>query len=238
VLLIPWLWRNIRAGGLYSLSSISEIDLYLYRAKAVLADAENISQTEAKNRLNMELDQVVEQQHLTLQGRQSYMRQRALAILIQHPVETAKMTASGLARLLLDPGYTLVCTALDPNNFSDECFQGEATMLSGGMGQLMLQRFLTMPLFQKTVLVWAALWMGLLYLGSIFGLWQLFRRRNWIALLILAGVVTYFVLLSAGAESLYRLRAPIIPLLALLAAGAYPNWASKRLTFFSPCGKL
>ena len=42
---------------------------------------------------------------------------------------------------------------------------------------------------------------------------------------------SYFVLLSSGAESLYRLKAPIIPLLAILAVISVMAWEQKSFEY-------
>lgn len=228
-LIIPWGMRNKNVGGIFTLSPISEINLYYYRAKAVLADVENISQGEALERLNDKLSQAVSNQGLTTDQVYPYMRSRAIEILIAHPFPTLKMTAIGAARLLLDPGYSLVCTSLDPGNLTSECFAGDASMLGESIFMLMGSRFITMNPLQKITLMWSILLMVGLYMGAGVASIILFRQKKWLTLSITLGGILYFVLLSSGAESLYRLRAPIIPLLAILTAIALMEWKHKSI---------
>ena len=146
----------------------------------------------------------------------AWMRARAVQIFLQYPIQTLKMTGRGAVLLLLDPGYSLVCAVLDPNNLTPECFQGDATMLGGNIFNLMANRFLSMTVLQKITLIWSTLCMGLLYLGAALGTFHLIKTRQWLPLLLLVGSILYFVVLSSGAEATYRLRVPTLPLLAIL----------------------
>jgi 4-amino-4-deoxy-L-arabinose transferase-like glycosyltransferase len=221
VLLVPWMIRNLNAGGVATLSTIPDINLFSYRAKAVLADAANISQEDAAKKLNEELAAFQMSGELTPSQAQSFMRSRAIQIMSQYPLQTLKMTGRGAVLLLFDPGYSLVCAVLDPNNFTPECFQGNATMLGSNLFSLMESRFLTMTFLQKITLVWSSLLMGLLYVGAATGTILLIRKKQWLPLMLLLGSIAYFVALSSGAESLYRLRVPILPLLAILTGVSF-----------------
>lgn len=218
VLLLPWCLRNQTTGGVFTLSTISDINLYYYRAKAVLADAEQISQEEALQRLEGGIDSLTANQSVTPDRVYAYMRSRSLEILTYHPLQTLKMTALGAARLLLDPGFSLVCTGLDPNNLTMECFPGEGTMLSGNLFQLMAARFRLMSFIQKIALIWSTVLMAGLYIGYLTGLAFAYREKQWLILGSALLCVLYFVVLSSGAESLYRLRMPFVPLLAVMSA--------------------
>lgn len=222
--LLPWMLRSQALGGGLILSNISDTNLYFYRAKAVLADATQISQAAATQRLDNELKQVEALPGSTPQATGAFMRTRALEIFRQYPMATLKMTARGAAILLLDPGYSLVCTALDPANLTPECFQGDATLLGGDLLSLMAARFASMSPLQKITLAWSTLLTALLCAGAATGVVILIHQRRHQALWILLGSILYFVALSSGAESTYRLRVPIIPLLAILSAWGLEYW--------------
>ncbi len=230
VLLAPWGLRNLGQGGDFTLSDISDTNLYYYRAKAVLADVENISQDAAYQRLDEEARQLETRPGASAGQVRSALRARAFQILAQHPLQTLKMTARGAALLLFDPGYSLVCAGLDPNNFTPECFQGGASMLGANLWSLMAARFLTMSLLQQLTLIWSTLLMGLLYLGSAAGLVFLARQKRWMVFGLCLGCIVYFVALSSGAESLYRLRAPLLPLFALLSGFSLAKVARTTVT--------
>ncbi len=228
MLLLPWCLRNQKVGGVFTLSTISDLNLYYYRAKTVLADAEQISQAEATQRLEGEIARLTASNSATPGRVYAFMRSRSVEILASHPLQTLKMTAIGAARLMLDPGFSLVCTGLDPYNPTMECFSGEGTMLSGNIFQLMATRFQTMTLIQKSMLIWSTILMIGLYAGYLAGLLAAWRSKQWFILALALASVLYFVILSSGAESLYRLRMPIIPILAVMSAYALSRWQPKQ----------
>ncbi len=210
---MPWMLRNAQVADVFALSTISHQSLVAYRAAAVLADAEGLSNEQAAAQL-MALPENLAHSPAEVMAIQ---QRRAIDVFMQHPGATLKMTLMGMARLLLDPGFSPVCTLLDRTQVSTECFAGEGTMLAGGLLQRVLGRFVTLTLFQQFMLAWSTLITAVLYIGAVLGAWRLLRQRNWFGLLLLVGTLLYFVLLSSGAESDYRLRAPIIPILAALA---------------------
>ncbi len=227
-LLLPWCLRNQKVGGVFTLSTISDINLYYYRAKTVLADAEQISQQEATQRLEGEIASLTASNNASPGQVYAFMRSRSVEILASYPLQTLKMTAMGAARLMLDPGFSPVCTGLDPNNLTMECFSGEGTMLSGNIFQLMATRFQTMTLIQKSMLIWSTILMIGLYAGYLAGLMAAWRSKQWFILALALGSVLYFVILSSGAESLYRLRMPFIPVMAVMSAYAVSRWQPKQ----------
>ncbi len=216
LLITPWMLRNQIVGGVFSLSTIPDINLYFYRAKAVFADSQNISQEMAFSILHTELTNEVTENQLTPGQTQVYMRKRSVQILTIYPIETIKMTLIGSARLLLDPGYSLICTALDPKNLTPECFEGQATMLESNLFQMMWSRVLLMNLLQKVILIISVFFTAGYYIFGLLGVINLIKKKNYFFLALLLGSITYFVVTSSGAESLYQLRLPFIPFLALL----------------------
>jgi 4-amino-4-deoxy-L-arabinose transferase-like glycosyltransferase len=228
MLLLPWCLRNQTTGGVFTLSTISDINLYYYRAKSVLADSEQISQDKAMQQLEGEIDSLTARKSVTPGQVHAYMRFRSVEIFASYPLQTLKMTAFGAARLLLDPGFSLVCTGLDPNNLTMECFPGEGTMLSGNLFQLIASRFRTMSLIQKIALIWSIVLMVGLYVGYLTGLAVAWREKQWFVLGVTLLSVQYFVVISSGAESLYRLRMPFVPVLAVVSAYALSKWRPKR----------
>jgi hypothetical protein len=219
----PWLLRNWQGSQLVMLSNISHQNLVYYRAKAVLMDAVRLSEQQALAQLQAPLPMgAAYPQQMRAE------EQRALQVFLRYPLETGKMTLKGAARLLLDPGYSPVCTLLDRNSLSHECFPGQASMLAENMASTALAHFLSMSLFQQTFLAWGVLITGGLYLGGCLGAWRWLRERRWFHLYLLAGTAGYYLALAAGAESDYRLRAPALPFLAVLAGLALASSAFYR----------
>lgn len=213
-----WAFHNWKISGCWTLSSIGDLNLYYYRARAVLAEVEGISNQEARLRLEQHINDKVQQEGLSEAETYALIRRSAMDLFVRHPLQTLRMTIKGAARIMLDPGYSLVCTILDRNDSSFECFPGFATMDEAGAAKRSLNRFMGMNPLQKAVLVWSAVLLTLMCVAGAAGLLRLLRRRQWPAFLLLATVIAYFVVLAAGAEATSRFRVPIIPFLALAAA--------------------
>jgi hypothetical protein len=144
-------------------------------------------------------------------------RQMALEIFREHPVPTAVMLLKGVARLFLDPGYTIVCTMLDRTSTAFECFPGKSSMNEPGLAGAALARVGQMTALQVLALAWSTLLLAAVYVCGLVGAFELARGRRWAALALLALLVAYFVGLAAGAEANSRFRLPAMPFLAVLA---------------------
>ena len=190
----------------------------------MLAQAENISQEAAWEKIWAEINAHTAEHELTETEKIASTRQHAFEIFQQYPVTTALMLLKGVARMLLDPGYTITCTLLDLTSTAKECFPGESTMLSDNIFEIALNKLLDMTIVQQMTLIWSLFLLGVIYLGAIGGFFGLIRQRNWRALALLAIVLLYFVALSAGSEANYRFRTPIMPFWAILAGIGYQKW--------------
>jgi 4-amino-4-deoxy-L-arabinose transferase-like glycosyltransferase len=231
VIISSWSYRNYRVSNKFMLSSIADINLVYYRARAVLAKAENITQGEADDKLKEEIETTITQQNLSQAEIASLQRKRALQIFGQYPTQTAIMLAKGGGRLLFDPGFTIICTMLDTSSIKYECFPGKDTKLESGMLSKVIRKFQVMTFVQQATLMWGIILLGLIYFGLVGGIFSLIRERNWLAIFLLGGIILYFVLLSAGAEADHRLRSPIQPFLAILSGvgfGAMYKYQHKR----------
>ena len=212
-----WAYRNYQVAGVFTLSTISDTNLIFYRARAVLADVENISQDEAWARLEQQMNSAVAAQGLSTAETVALQREMALGIFRAHPGATLKMLTLGVARILVDPGYTITCTLLDQTSTAFECFPGKSTMNEPSMLGKALGRVGQMGPAQLFALAWSATLLCVVYLGAVVGGVRLLRERRWLALALLLVVSGYFIGLAAGAESNSRFRVPVLPGVALLA---------------------
>ena len=115
------------------------------------------------------------------------MGREARAILLDHPVQTARVLGTGLVREIAGPGTDTVADYLDI---------GPSPALTGGL------------------FLWNAVLWGFAVLGAVVGL-RSPQRAFWA---FVVATVGYTLAVSAGAAAYARLRAPVVPLLALLAA--------------------
>ncbi|MFN8453197.1 MAG: glycosyltransferase family 39 protein [Anaerolineae bacterium] len=221
VLISSWCYRNYQASNVFTLSIISDTNLFYYRARAVLAETENITQEEAIERLQREIEAAATQQNLSQSEIISLQRKLALQIFSQYPTQTVIMVAKGAGRLLVDPGFTIICTMLDTSSLNYDCIPGKSSMLGSGLLNTAIQKFQEMTFIQQLTLLWGIIILGIIYFGLAGGVIHLVRERNWLNLFLLGIIILYFVVLSAGGETNYRFRAPILPFLAILAGVGY-----------------
>lgn len=222
-IIFSWGYRNYQKSDRFLLSTIADTNLVYYRARAVLAKVDEISQGEALAELEQELLYPARQKNLPLSEIISLQRERSMQIFRQYPLQTFEMVVEGAGRLLFDPGFTIICTMLDTSSADYECFKGQSTMLESGKLQKVMQKFLNMTIIQQVFLVWGFIFLGIVYIGVLVGVFHLARAKNWQSLLLICVVIIYFVGLSAGAEANYRMRVPIQPFLAILAAVGYAS---------------
>lgn len=221
VIISSWCYRNYKTGNIFLLSTISDTNLIYYRARAVLAEAENITQEEAIEQLKEEIKTVATLQNLSQSETISLQRKRALQIFSQYPIQTVLMLTKGAGRLLVDPGFTIICTMMDTSSVNYECVPGKSSMLESGLLSKAIQKFQEMTFVQQLTLLWGIIILGITYFGLVGGVIHLLRERNWLTLFLLGITILYFVVLSAGGEANYRFRAPILPFLAILSGVGY-----------------
>lgn len=226
-----WAYRNYRMTGVFTLSTISDTNLIYYRARAVLAEVEGLSQDEAWSRLEQRIDQTAQQQGMTTEEKVQLQRTEAIAIFRAYPVETAKMFVKGVGRLLVDPGYTISCTLLDRTTTAFDCFPGKSSMNEPGLLGKAIGKIGTMTVVQQFALLWSTLLLAFVYTTALVGIGQLVRQRRWLLLTLLLIMIGYFVLLAAGAEANSRFRIPTMPFFALLSgvgASVLGRWHATR----------
>jgi 4-amino-4-deoxy-L-arabinose transferase-like glycosyltransferase len=212
-----WAARNYVQTGLFTLSTISDTNLVYYRARAVLADVERISQDEAWARLEAQVNAAAPPGVASPAELVTVQRRIALEIFREHPVETLAMLAKGAGRILADPGYTITCTLLDPTTTAFDCFPGRSSMNEPGLLGQAAARVGEMRPPQVFALAWSTILLAALYAAACAGAWGLVRERRWLALALLALLIAYFIGLAAGAEANSRFRLPALPFIALVA---------------------
>ncbi len=219
-----WAYRNYRQAGVFTLSTIGDTNLVYYRARAVLAEANGISQDDAWLVVQ---DQVARAAGPGATPAQVVAAQRQVAIrtFVRYPAQTAWMQLMGVVRIVVDPGYTIACTLLDPSSTAFDCFPGKSTMNDPGLVGRALGKIGAMSAVQLLALALSALVLAVVYTGAAAGAAHLARERRWLALALLLLLAGYFIGLSAGAESNSRFRIPALPFLAILAGA---GWAALR----------
>lgn len=208
---IGWGSRNAAKTGLFTISSIGAINLMSYRAAAALA-MEDRGQGDFRQRLERrqkELDKIIAQQVIEKEGVESpdelssaelapYYSAMAWPILLHHPRGAALVTLRGFFVNMIDTDWDALAEVVD-----DELIEEEWT--------------------RAAVYVWTySVW-----IVSVAGLVLLWRRDPRQAALI-GATIFYFLFMAAGGEAEGRFRVPVIPLMALAAAGSATSTSGAR----------
>ena len=207
--------------GQAQLSAIEGWNMYAYRAAKVLSLAEHRPYDELHREmvdsLNAAGDLNVAGPRFSREGRR---------ILLLHPRETAVMTVQSMAAFILAPGASGIAklfasrdypgTSL-PSEMEQPLTRPEVSRVTGSSRW----NEIGVKLFAIAYLVW-------LYAGVVAGL-GLARRADWNrGVLLVVCCIMYFWLLSSGAEVESRFRAPISPMLCLLAAWGWSRVILRR----------
>ena len=202
-----WMVRNAIYTGVPLLSTIEGENLLNYRAAGALAEDGGQGLDEARARLAIELRERGDASGNPAETSRAKSR-LAFEVLRQHPWGALRSAAAGMLHLAAGNGMTLLSTLRgDP----------EPERIDGP-GEGALQIFLSALL---------ALW----YLGAALAVRDLWRLKEWGALIVCGAFILYFLLISAGPEANTRFRVPITPFLAVLTGFGFSRrpFLSSRL---------
>ena len=198
-LVLPGAWaaRNWIRTGVFTVSSIGNINLLTTRAAGALAiedegDDFRSDMTDEQHGLVEDADDWIQQklhipdaEELPVAVRATYYGPYAMKIIAQHPIAFSQLTVRGILVNLFDSDWDALdsVTLLYP------------TLLQDTVG------LLPVVVFVFALIGAAALW----------------RTDRELAIAI-ALTVAYFILISAGGEAEYRFRVPVMPQIAIAAA--------------------
>lgn len=222
---MPWVVRNGRLTGRYIVSTVSDHNIYLYSGAMVLAADRSIPLTQARDSMMA----LAQSQYGPLDSTNEASYWTALSgigwrQLLARPWLALRIHALGSASSLLMPisiRPLLVLAGADPTVGSATNLhvaqQTVGLLARGRIGQALSlawhERLARMPGLARTILACAVLFHVVLLLFFAVGLF-LHRTRR---LLWLLGPILYFTILT-GPVGEARFRAPVEPLLAVIAA--------------------
>ncbi|HOE11784.1 MAG TPA: hypothetical protein PLQ35_02765 [bacterium] len=107
--LLPGIWilRNGLSAGVYTLSDIAIVNLYFYRAAAIVAELKQLPFEEVQQSMREEWNRELTETSLTQTEQLQRIRSRAITIIYQHPDLAMKHAAIGLVKMLFGPGREL-----------------------------------------------------------------------------------------------------------------------------------
>lgn len=229
--LLPWVWRNNYFVGLPTISTISNLNLLYYNAVSLEANLRELSEAQVRT----EMDSRVAETLLEL-GWQDNEANRASAhsllarkIILAHPFRYALLHLKSDVNNLL-PSITEITEILGITAGG----KGTASVLNQYGILAAARHYFGDHLWIIWLLLPIILLLGLIYLGSLGGVWWLISKHHWQTLIILLVPVMYLLLIP-GAPSLPRFRVPVMPYLTLLAGYglgyAFPYFLTKFIAW-------
>ena len=212
VLLGAWQVRNWRVSGSAEFSQIKNVSLLMFRAPGVLALRDGIPLEAAQDRLLRE----VKARYPDLEGSRFLDAAGAEArrILRAEPLLATRVVVAGVARTMLVPGE---------NAFLHVVGVDQPTGPAGDLLRVDLPTFFRTWVVNRPgeflLFAFALTHLVVTYGLATIALWSLPRQTMAVRGLVVtvAILMGYLVLLASGPEAYPRYRAPIAPLLAILA---------------------
>jgi 4-amino-4-deoxy-L-arabinose transferase-like glycosyltransferase len=221
-----WIVRNYRVGEYAGLSTVSAINLYFFRAANITArtsgrDFDSV-QKEFGERLGQSYKQVLS---APAQSRDIVRRmtEDGEKILMSHPGEAVKATIQGAVYMAIVPDRSMLARQLGLRGGYRELQVGlNAGAPNVGRFKTEINRIRESPTL-VALLAFQMLLLGAMWMGCACALIRCRRAsgayRVWV--LFLGGVAVMFIVLAAGGEAAVRFRAPVVPLLAIVASLGY-----------------
>lgn len=213
IVVAPWIIRNFYQLGEPTLSTISSYYVLLYNAASINADQGGISQNDARSELQrLANEELARRGELGNEvGEAKLYDEWGWRIILAHPLR-----------------YAVIHLETDLNNFLPDVtdFLELMGVTQGAKGTLSVlnQQGIVAAIdhyFEGRIWLiglvfpWIAL-LGLIYLGCVFGVYVLIKRKDWFGLALLLLPVLYYTLIP-GPPSNPRFRVPVMPYLCLLA---------------------
>lgn len=213
-----WIARNSAAADYRGISCVAAINLLKYKAAGVEADLRGTSRERERDRLTVECAALLPEGS-TRGAKYRLWQEKAVSVLLAHPLTYAKIHARGMAVELLGHGKDNLTRLIYGRSILDADGRlTEAGFEAGRRGDASPTR---------AALLRLALALQLLTgLFAVAGVVRLLLKREWrfLALALLPAV--YVLALSGGPESEPRFRSIYMPLLCLLAAAGVPALSS------------
>jgi 4-amino-4-deoxy-L-arabinose transferase-like glycosyltransferase len=189
-----WQLRNREAVGAYVASDGPAKFLYLTRAADIVAQKDGIPFATAREEM---VHQIEDEERARGVPRERLYLRAALGMIVRHPVLFSKTQVSYLPALMLGTGAAPLETALGTDGADDLVRRGARWALRAA----------------------AALHLVLVYAGTAVCFWTARGKRvgSRLAVLLIAALTAYFVVLSTGPQAYSRFRVPFMPLLAVAA---------------------
>ena len=212
----PWLVRNKVVFGSPFLCTRGQHNLLYNRAAGVYMVTHGASFREAQEALYQEAQSTFEPEAGSAAARAVQLKRHearlAISLLMQHPLIYARNHVWSVIQILLKPLRSAIDIQLG--------LSGASTLAaeSGEKEPSILSRLLARTSVVTLALVVVQLVMVLVVWALFaYGLWRLWREKNFVGIVILGLLILYFCALSGEPNPSARFRVPIVPFIAVAA---------------------
>ncbi|MBN2144780.1 MAG: glycosyltransferase family 39 protein [Candidatus Aureabacteria bacterium] len=219
VCIFPWQWRNYKKADYFGMSTVTAVNLYFYRAAAVLAEVKGIDYYSMRKEMGAYDSSIVIEKNPELKNASSgkiasFIEKEGKNIIFGHLKTYLKIHWQGIIRILLDPGSAEFLK-----------YFGLYKEGSGLLGQCISHGVLTAltDLFKTNpILFWLTLFSSPWnFFLAAFTIWFLIKKEFPFEIRVMVLLfILYFLILSGGPEATGRFRIPILPVMTM-AAGAF-----------------
>lgn len=212
---------NYTQSGSWGFTTVGGYNMYYYRAAAIVALRDNISLIDARQTFDKELERYCNIHPETRQWNVfqlgDWMMGQGLATVQQYPAQFLKTEINGAIPMMLGGGDGPLLRMLNIPVVTVEDSETFAALKNFEFA-LLFKRFASSMSLVSFIL--AVGYLGIIYLGVFFWVARVLLHRQFAVVhLFIWTIILYFVVVSAGPEAGSRFRVPIMPALALYAAG-------------------
>jgi len=220
--LYPWMNRNQELSGLYTISSISDYNLYGVNANSIVSKQKGLNEDEHRKEWLAQLDSPLFGQ---CSGNYEYVkeaREKGLKLIKENLIYYSWIHLSYVPNMFL-PELTKLGEnwGLSTGNKGTLAVINRDGFLAGlrhYYGDKMGALLVMIPM----ILIWF-----IVLISSLLGLIYLFREKRFALLLSLLGILFYYIFLP-GPVSTPRFMYPMVPILCILSGFALSEWNVKR----------
>jgi len=220
ILLGGWQYRNFIYGNNSSLSQIGGINMLYFRGASIIAEKENLTLEEARKRLiDNQLGNPWTYAGMHPEKNLNKKWENAgINIMVQHPILSLKMICRGIFYTLFSPGDGYLCNTLGIGVVGKGPLWG---LFNSDIKTFMNNWFIQNTLY-LFIFIFACTFLFVIYSGLLLWIYNSFiiNRINWYDG-FLWGILFYFLIVSAGPESYFRFRQPMMPILIIYAVSGW-----------------
>ncbi len=218
LMITPWIVRNYVRYGYAGFCGIQDINLYYFRATGVAA------QLEKKPFLDVQMEFYNAVPKGLSTGKEfSFYRDRAMGIILAHPLTYLDVALRGAFNLLFAPeryGVYMLTGHLTDYKLSGLLWDRFSI-------KSIVKKFASSPPLILSLLIYQVLFTLGAIVFAIDGIIVSLRKGRYAGLMIILSILCYFIIVSSGPEADARMRIPLLPYGLVLSALAINNLYQK-----------